>query len=103
LEQIGHLDFELPDGNAFPCLELARQAGRAGGGAGAILNAADETALEEFVAGRIGFPAIATVVEETLQRLGAPPVESIEAVRELDRRARVAAREAAAALRLVGR
>ncbi|MGN6592049.1 MAG: 1-deoxy-D-xylulose-5-phosphate reductoisomerase [Terriglobales bacterium] len=103
LEQIGHLDFELPDGNAFPCLELARQAGRAGGGAGAILNAADETALEEFVAGRIGFPAIAAVVEETLQRLGAPPVESIEAVRELDRRARVAAREAAAALRLVGR
>jgi 1-deoxy-D-xylulose-5-phosphate reductoisomerase len=103
LDEIGHLDFELPDTKAFPCLELARQAGRAGGGAGAILNAADETALEEFTAGRIGFPAIASVVEETLQRLGAPPASSIEAVLELDRRARTAAREAAAALRLVGR
>lgn len=103
LEQIGHLDFELPDTAAFPCLDLARQAGRAGGGAGAILNAADETALEEFVAGRLGFPAIAAVVEETLHRLGSPSIGSIEAVLELDRRARAVAREAAAAVRLVGR
>jgi len=102
LEEIGRLDFELPDGNAFPCLALARQAGKAGGGAGAILNAADETALEEFAAGRIGFPAIASVVEETLQRLTARPIDSIGAVLELDRQAREVAREAATA-RLVGR
>jgi 1-deoxy-D-xylulose-5-phosphate reductoisomerase len=102
LEEIGRLDFELPDDNAFPCLALARQAGKAGGGAGAILNAADEIALEEFAAGRIGFPAIASVVEETLQRLTARPIDSIGAVLELDRQAREVAREAATA-RLVGR
>ena len=93
LEEVGRLDFELPDVQRFPCLRLAREAWRAGGGAAAVLNAADEIVLAAFGAGRIGFGAIAMVVEECLQRLGAPAVENLDAVLELDAQARRMATE----------
>jgi len=61
------LEFEPPDPEAFPALELAYQAGRAGGLAPAWLNAANEVAVEAFLAGRIGWLQICAVIAETLE------------------------------------
>jgi 1-deoxy-D-xylulose-5-phosphate reductoisomerase len=58
LAQIGRLDFEEPDLKRFPSLILARRAGESGGTMPAVLNAANETAVEAFCAGRISFPEI---------------------------------------------
>ncbi|MDX1608646.1 MAG: 1-deoxy-D-xylulose-5-phosphate reductoisomerase [Halofilum sp. (in: g-proteobacteria)] len=60
------LDFERPDLERFPALGLALAAARAGGTAGAVLNAANEVAVERFLAGHLSYPRIAAVVEETL-------------------------------------
>ena len=62
------LEFESPDTRAFQCLALARAAGEAGGIAPCTLNAANEVAVAAFLAGRIGFPEIAEVVERVLGR-----------------------------------
>lgn len=70
LAKLGSLDFEAPDETRFPALRLARDVLAAGGGAGTVLNAANEIAVEAFLAGRIGFLGIADVVEQTLD-LGA--------------------------------
>jgi 1-deoxy-D-xylulose-5-phosphate reductoisomerase len=70
LARLGSLDFETPDENRFPALRLAREVLAAGGSAGTVLNAANEIAVEAFLAGRIGFLGITAVVEETLN-LGA--------------------------------
>ncbi|HEY7837890.1 MAG TPA: 1-deoxy-D-xylulose-5-phosphate reductoisomerase [Terriglobales bacterium] len=88
LEEVGRLEFEPPSLERFPCLGLARAASRAGGGAPAALNAADEVAAAAFLAGEIGFAEIAPVVERTLDRVGAPPVPSLEAVLAVDAEAR---------------
>ncbi|MGI9020688.1 MAG: 1-deoxy-D-xylulose-5-phosphate reductoisomerase [Solirubrobacterales bacterium] len=66
LAAVGELTFESPDTEAFACLRLARQAGLAGGTAPCVLNAADEVAVEAFLAGRLPFTGIAEVVAETL-------------------------------------
>jgi len=71
---VGRLDFEPPDLERFPCLGLATAAAASGGTAPAVLNAANEVAVAAFLGGRIGFIAIADVVEETLAAL---PVESV--------------------------
>jgi len=87
------LDFEEPDEQTFRCLALAREAGRAGGTAPAVLNAANEVAVAAFLDEHIGFLAIADVVEAAL---GAVPVEDaadLETVLHADRRARTAAEE----------
>jgi 1-deoxy-D-xylulose-5-phosphate reductoisomerase len=87
------LEFERPDLETFRCLQLARNAASAGAGAPCVLNAANEVAVEAFLAGRIGFLQIANVVEHTLDALGAPgEPDSLEAAREQDSRAREAAR-----------
>ncbi|HXE30759.1 MAG TPA: 1-deoxy-D-xylulose-5-phosphate reductoisomerase [Terriglobales bacterium] len=91
LEEVNKLEFEAPDETRFPCLRLARQALRAGGGAAAVLNAADEVAVGAFRQGQITFPGIARVVDRTLQELGAPAVASVEEIQALDARARRAA------------
>jgi 1-deoxy-D-xylulose-5-phosphate reductoisomerase len=92
------LAFERPDLETFRCLALARDAARAGGGATCILNAANEVAVEAFLAGRIRFLEIADVVAGTLERVDAPgEPDSLDAARELDSRARAAARGALAA------
>src|SRR2546429_328374 len=70
----GVLTFEAPDWDAFPCLGLAIQAGKDGGTAPCVLNAADEVAVEAFLAGSIPYPAIAEVVERVLEELPALPV-----------------------------
>jgi 1-deoxy-D-xylulose-5-phosphate reductoisomerase len=68
LAQIRELTFEAPDLIRFPALALARRALEAGGAAPTVLNAADEVAVGEFIAGRIGFPDITALVEATLDK-----------------------------------
>ncbi len=69
LAAVGELTFEPPDSDTFRCLALARDAGRAGGTAPCVLNAADEVAVEAFLAGRLPFTGIAGVVEQTLNEI----------------------------------
>ncbi|HEX5631522.1 MAG TPA: 1-deoxy-D-xylulose-5-phosphate reductoisomerase, partial [Acidimicrobiia bacterium] len=85
------LAFEAPDFDAFPCLRLGYEAGRAGGAAPAVLNAADEIAVQAFLTGRIGFGSIAVVVERTLTDLGSGAVASVADVLAVDRAARAVA------------
>jgi 1-deoxy-D-xylulose-5-phosphate reductoisomerase len=68
LAQVRELTFEEPDYVRFPALALARAAMETGGAAPTVLNAADEIAVAEFIAGRIGFPAITALVEATLDK-----------------------------------
>ena len=89
-------EFEPPDLDRFPLLRLAYQAQSGGGSLTATLNAADEIAVEEFLAGRIGFPAIAEVVEETLSRVGRLEPNTIGDVLEIDGQSRRIARMVAA-------
>ena len=91
LAALGRLEFSAPDPVRFPALRLAREALLAGRGAPTILNAANEVAVARFLSRRLGFLDIARVVEETMGRLGAPPVASLEAVIALDAEARAAA------------
>ena len=85
------LTFEEPDLDAFPCLRLGYEAGRVGGSAPAVLNAADEIAVRAFLEGRIGFASIAAVVEHTLDAVAVRPVQSVDEVLEADREARAVA------------
>ena len=66
LAALRELTFEAPDLERFPALAVARRAMEAGGAAPTVLNAADEVAVGEFIAGRISFPAITALVEATL-------------------------------------
>ena len=84
----GRLDFEAPDLQAFPCLQLAWQALDAGGTAPAVLNAANEVAVSAFLQGRIGFLAIPALVENALALLPAAPAHSLEALLAADAQAR---------------
>lgn len=91
LFEIARLHFERPDPARFPCLDLARGAIRAGGTAGAILNAANEVAVHEFLQGRLRFTDIAGVIETVLRTIPAMAADSLEAILEADRQARAAA------------
>jgi len=86
------LTFEAVDVVGFPMLGLGVQAGRAGGTAPAIFNAANEIAVAGFLAGNLPFRAIPTVVEAALAEQPVVPVDSLDTVMEADRRARAAAR-----------
>jgi 1-deoxy-D-xylulose-5-phosphate reductoisomerase len=88
------LDFEPPDLDAFPCLGLAYEAGRAGGTVPAWLNAANEVAVEAFLDRRIRWTAIADVIEETLADHDGTEPTGPDVVMEADRSARARAREA---------
>jgi 1-deoxy-D-xylulose-5-phosphate reductoisomerase len=85
---LSRLDFEAPDHEAFPCLGLAYAAGRAGGGAPAWLNAANEVAVAAFLDGRIRWITIPDVLDEALSRHDGAHPDSAEAVIEIDRRGR---------------
>ena len=93
LATIGRLDFERPDLVRFPCLELAYHALRAGGGAPAVLNAANEIAVGAFLEGRLRFTAIAALVGRVLDAVGAALPRSLDDVLDLDREARARAVE----------
>ena len=66
LIKVGTLDFRAPDFSRFPCLALAREAAKAGGGMPAVLSAADEVAVEAFIARKIKFTDIPRVIERTM-------------------------------------
>ncbi|MBB5693446.1 1-deoxy-D-xylulose-5-phosphate reductoisomerase [Muricoccus pecuniae] len=91
LAALGKLEFSAPDEARFPALRLAREALLAGAGVPTILNAANEVAVERFLARRLGFLDIARVVEATMERLGAPAVPGLEEVLALDAAARTEA------------
>ena len=84
---LSQLTFELPDVDAFPCLELAYDAGRTGGSAPAVLSGANEVAVAAFLDGRIPWTAIAGVVAEALAA-GTGNVREVADVLEADRVAR---------------
>jgi 1-deoxy-D-xylulose-5-phosphate reductoisomerase len=85
------LQFEDPDPVRFPCLRLAREAGTAGGAAPAVLNAANEIAVEAFLDGRIPFPAIPAIIEECLGAWDGPSEPGLENFRHADGFTRAAA------------
>ena len=93
LFSIARLDFEAPDEQRFPCLRLAREAAEAGNSAPAVLNAANEIAVEAFLRRRIRFPEIASMIEQVLEREPVVAVDSLDAVFAADQRARELAGE----------
>jgi 1-deoxy-D-xylulose-5-phosphate reductoisomerase len=84
--------FDPPDFEKFPLLNLAYQAQEAGGSATCTLNAADEVAVEAFLAGRISYPGIAATIAETLSRVPVREPGSVGEVLEIDRESRAVAR-----------
>jgi 1-deoxy-D-xylulose-5-phosphate reductoisomerase len=82
------LSFERPDEARFPCLPLAYAALRAGGTAATVLNAANEIAVEAFLAARLSFTAIARVIADTLAALPARPADTLDEVLAADDQAR---------------
>ncbi|MFP4682700.1 MAG: 1-deoxy-D-xylulose-5-phosphate reductoisomerase [Ectothiorhodospira sp.] len=89
--QVGHLDFQAPDKDRFPCLRLAYESFRAGGTATAILNAANEIAVEAFLGARIRFTDIPRVIETALERVSHGDARDLSQILEADRAAREAA------------
>ncbi|CAA9227185.1 MAG: 1-deoxy-D-xylulose 5-phosphate reductoisomerase [uncultured Acidimicrobiales bacterium] len=90
---LAQLDFEAPDLQAFPCLALAYEAGRAGGSAPAWLSAANEVAVATFLDGLMPWAAIADVIKATLDRHDGGVLETVADVVDADRRARDLARQ----------
>lgn len=88
LYQLARMDFYEPDLERFACLKLARDAAEQGGTAPAILNAANEVAVAGFLAGQIGFLAIAHLIETVLQQLAVQPVTNLQTVLTADQQAR---------------
>ncbi len=93
LVKTARLDFEPCDRKRFPCVELAYQALRRGGTAPAILNAANEIAVEKFLDHQLPFMSIAKLIEQTLERVPAQPVHHLQDVLDADHNARRTARE----------
>ena len=81
---LGTLTFEAPDESAFPCLGLARQAGRAGGAAPLILNAANEVAVAGFLAGRCGFMEVPRLIGDALDAHAGASADDLGACLALD-------------------
>jgi 1-deoxy-D-xylulose-5-phosphate reductoisomerase len=88
LASVGALSFELPDLETFACLRLALEAGRAGGTAPCVLNAADEVAVAAFLDGKIEFTAIGAAVEAVLEEMPARQPTHFEDLFEVDAEAR---------------
>lgn len=88
LHKVSQLTFESVDETKFPAVSLAYDALHAGGAAACVLNAANEVAADAFIRGKIRFGDISRVVQETVQRIGAPAADSLEAVLAADESAR---------------
>jgi 1-deoxy-D-xylulose-5-phosphate reductoisomerase len=93
LAELGRLEFEEPRYNDFPALRLARQAGETGGIMPAVLNAANEIAVEAFLDGRITFPRIWSLVEEAMNRSYNFARPSLDDIIQADGQARDLVRE----------
>jgi 1-deoxy-D-xylulose-5-phosphate reductoisomerase len=100
LAEIGRLEFEEPRYDTFPALSLARQAGQAGGTLPAVLNAANEIAVEAFLEGRIPFPRIWSLVEHAMDRSENFALPSLDDILQADGQARDSVRKALARDRL---
>ncbi|MBS1836299.1 MAG: 1-deoxy-D-xylulose-5-phosphate reductoisomerase [Actinobacteria bacterium] len=87
------LTFEPPDRSAFACLDLAERAGRSGGTAPAWMSAANEVAVDAFLAGRIRWSAIAELVDASMQEWDGADADTVESVLAADAAGRRAARE----------
>jgi 1-deoxy-D-xylulose-5-phosphate reductoisomerase len=98
LAAIGRLDFARPDPARFPCFGLALAAGRAGGLKPAVMNAADEVAVEKFLAGEIPFGSLPEVIEAALADAPDGDVNGYDDVAGADEWARRRAGEVAAAV-----
>ncbi len=85
---VGRLDFEPPDLQRFPCLRLAQEVSRHGGTSAAILNAANEVAVQAFLEQRLAFTAIPGIIETVLEELSPHDADSIDIIIEDDVRAR---------------
>ncbi len=87
--RLSRLDFEAPDEMRFPAIRLARRAMEEGGVQGAVLNGAKETALEAFIAGKVGFLAMAEIVEQVMDKLSdLPAAVTMDDVFAADEKAR---------------
>jgi 1-deoxy-D-xylulose 5-phosphate reductoisomerase len=94
LAEIGSLTFEKPDFHRFPCLSLAAEAARKGGGLEAVLNAADEVAVDAFTRGKIKFTDIPRLIEKTMKKFKPRSSHpSLSEVVEIDQWARQKAEE----------
>jgi 1-deoxy-D-xylulose-5-phosphate reductoisomerase len=93
LAELGQLTFEAPDEEAFPCLRLAREAGRQGGTAPCVLNAANEIAVQAFLDDELPFLGIAEVIERSLEAIPARPVGHFSDLIRTDGEAREQAAE----------
>lgn len=98
LGTVGQLSFERPDHARFPCLALAYAAMREGGTAPAVLNAANEVAVEAFLGGTLRFTGIHAVIADTLSSVAARPAQHLGVVLADDARARKFASERVAAM-----
>ncbi|MFK5956047.1 MAG: 1-deoxy-D-xylulose-5-phosphate reductoisomerase [Planctomycetota bacterium] len=83
-----NLTFEEPNVARYPALDLGWRAASMGGNAGAVLNAADEVAVEAFLAGEIPYLRIAELCQTALEQLGGDPIPNLTAVYAADQRAR---------------
>lgn len=91
--KVAQLDFEAPDFSKFPCLGLAYKALASGGSAPAILNAANEVAVEAFLKSRIPFTAIPSMIEQVMRAIKPKDIFTLEDVLTADSLAREAAYE----------
>jgi 1-deoxy-D-xylulose-5-phosphate reductoisomerase len=98
LNDLRHLDFCPPDMEKFPCLRLAYEAARTGGGKTVALNAADEVAVSAFLDGSIRFQEIPVLIEDVVSETPVGKLESIKEVLGVDQKARTLAREKVTAL-----
>ncbi|HAG46387.1 MAG TPA: 1-deoxy-D-xylulose-5-phosphate reductoisomerase, partial [Gammaproteobacteria bacterium] len=89
-----------PDRQRFPCLDLARVVATAGGTGPAVLNAANEVAVDEFCEGKIRFTDIVPIVEETVDRIPFSDISGVQQVLDADARARTLAKEVSSRHRL---
>jgi len=88
LAALGKLHFSEPEHNRFPCLELAREALRAGGSAPTVLNAANEAAVSAFLESTLRFDQIPVLIAHVLAEIPVAPLRDLEDVFSADRRAR---------------
>ena len=91
--KVARLDFDAPDFERFPCLRLAYQALASGGSAPAVLNAANEVAVDSFLKCLMPFTAIPAMIEDVMQTIGRRDIATLDDVLAADSMAREAARE----------
>jgi 1-deoxy-D-xylulose-5-phosphate reductoisomerase len=93
LSQIATLEFEKPDRNLFPCLDYAYEAGKTGGTLPAVLNAANEVAVAEFLNGQLNFIEIPQLIRRVMDRHSVVEKPDLDEILDTDRWARAQSRK----------